>query len=395
MTELAATLRYDPFDESLAADPNPTYRVLLEHRPVYSDPAGRFWALSRFDHVAAAFVDHRRFTSRFGVAYEGSGEVPSLLEMDPPDHTRYRRLAARFFTPRRVAQLEQAARVTVRSLLGGLGQQFDVVQDLAAPIPAAMAARVLGLDERHLDSLTPRIEQVLLGEEMSGDAMAGLTGLVREHLARRRRRPTDDLASALGRATFDGRPLAEADQVMICQMVLLGGQEPVSTLIGAAVCLLDRERRRPSGGPSLPEPGSPLPPGLVDEVARLASPTQYMLRTTTGELSVAGHTLPAAAQVVLLIAAANRDPRQFPRPDAFLWHRPPGRSLAFGRGSHACLGQWLGRLVVRVTLEELYRTRPVLEIDADRVVWQRSGNVRRLHSVSAAGRGAAIGAMGE
>jgi cytochrome P450 len=395
MTELAAAVSYDPLDEALAADPHPTYRRLLQHRPVYSDQAGRFWALSRFDHVSAAFVDHGRFTSRFGVAYEGSGEVPSLLEMDPPDHTRYRRVVAPFFTPRRVLHLEQAARATARSVLGGLGQQFDVVADLAAPLPAAMASRILGLDELHLPALTRWIDQVLLGTQTAGDAMASLTALIKEHLARRRRRPAGDLASALVRPGIDGQPLTEADQVMICQMVLLGGQEPVSTLIGAAACLMDRQRRRPPGGHSLPAPGAPLPPGLVDEVARLASPTQYMLRTTVSELSVDGHVIPAAAQVVLLIAAANRDPRQFPRPEEFDWHRPAGRSLAFGRGPHACLGQWLARLVVKAALEELYQARPALEVDIGRVAWRRSGNVRRLHSVPAAGPRVAIGGSAE
>lgn len=374
---------YDPFDTRLGADPNPTYRDLLENWPVFHDPADRFWALSRFHDVQAAFADAKRFTSIHGVAYEGSGDVPSILEMDPPVHTRYRQAVARWFTRTQAERGSVAIRGIARAAVAALPcAEFDFVTDLAASIPMALAGWLLGLRDEQLAELRPLIDCALVDVGPAGkEAMTRLSEFTKDLVQRRKRVSTGDLAGDLCQATIGGESMSEADASMICMMILLGGQEPVSTLIGGAACVIDAhpEVRRAvvSGHASLD--------AIVEEVARLISPTQYMTRTATTDIAIGDTTIPAGARVVLLIAAANRDERRFESPDTFWPGRPYSRSLAFGCGPHTCLGQWMTRVAVRVVLEEVYLAFPGCRIDPETVGWRMSGNVRRLHAARARG----------
>ena len=181
---------YDPADAALALDPYPTYGRLREEAPVYRDPDGRFWALCAAD-VRAAFADSGSFTSIHGVAYEGSGDVPSLLEMDPPVHTAYRQLLARHFAPRAAAAAEGAIRELVRDQVSRLdGRGFDLIDDYAATVPITVAAWLLGIPIDDVPSLRGLVDRVLLGEGDDGEsAMQSLSSFVDDLVAGRRDSP--------------------------------------------------------------------------------------------------------------------------------------------------------------------------------------------------------------
>ena len=284
---------FNPFDHSFQSDPYPTYQWLRDEAPVYYNPHLDFWALSRFEDVLAAVLDTATYTSTKGVALEddGQGAAKSMIHMDPPDHTRMRKLISKRFTPRQIAELENTVRTLAKELARGLDgrSEFDVVQDYSALLPASVISVMLGIPQSEHDNVRKWTDDYLTRPEDridqtvdSREAETKLVGLAHTQATHRRAAPGGDIMSLLVTMEFDGKPLTDADVIGMSMLLISGGHETTSKLIANGVRLLGRHHDQRDALIDDPELMRPA----VEELLRYTSPTQYMTRTTTREVTV-------------------------------------------------------------------------------------------------------------
>jgi hypothetical protein len=365
-------LIYDPRDLATQRDPYPIYRRLRDEDPVHRTAAG-YWVLSRFADVFAAAGDGATFSSAQGLTFETNeiealGLKPTMVMMDRPTHTIYRRLISRGFTPRRVAGLERAVRSFVRERLATVadGEPFDFVETLAGPLPTFVVAHYLGVPagDRHTFG---QWSDAIVAANASGttlsdaaEAVAGLYGYFSELIQWRRSSPGNDMLSDLVTAEVDGRPLGLDEILGYCFVMIAGGNDTASGLLGGgAVALTDHPDQR-----ALLIADPALIAGAVEELLRVTSPVQGLSRTTTREVTIGETVIEAGSKVHLLYGSANRDPREFgPTADQLDVSRRFGRMLTFGNGPHHCIGAAAARLQGRVALEELLALMPSFEAD--------------------------------
>ena len=377
-------MEFNPYDYDFHRDPYPTYEWLRDQAPAYYNPKLDFWALSRFDDVLAGLHDPATYTSGKGVALEDygpDGPAGSMIHMDPPSHTAMRKLVARRFTPRRIADLEPRVRQWTRTLGDDLvgRTEFDVVSNYAALLPVTVIATMLGIPADRHDAVRVWTDEFLtreagvMGIPAEADEAAGhLVALSMELIALRRERPTDDILSLLVDVEFDGQKLTDTQIIGMCLLLISGGHETTAKLIANGVRLFAShpdQRDAVIADPSLMVPA-------VEELLRFTSPTQYMTRTTTRAVEMHGEVIPEGKKIALLLGSGNRDPREFDRPDEFDIHRGNPRILAFGHGAHVCLGAAVARLEARIALEEFLARFPDYEVDESGIEVMHSGNVQ-------------------
>jgi cytochrome P450 len=383
---------FDPFDYEFHEDPYPTYRRLREEAPIYWNEELGFWAFSRHADVLAGFKDWEHFTNTGGISLEvgelsaDSTAVLSILAMDPPRHDRIRALVSKGFTPRRVADLESSIRALAVRYLERVREagRMDFVADFAGRIPMDVVSEMLGVPESDRDELRGWSDTILHREEgvrgVPPEGIAASGRLLRyfvDVVAERRRRPGDDLASALCAAEVDGEKLSDKDIIGFLYLMIIAGNETTTKLLANAVYWLQRHpavRKEVRESPA-------LVPQWVEETLRFDNSTQLMARSVTRDFDYRGHTMRRGQKVLLLIGSANRDEQVFDRPDVFDIHRDTSQHLSFGRGTHFCLGAALARLEAKVSLEEVLRRIPDYEIDEARGVRVHSTNVRGFASL--------------
>jgi cytochrome P450 len=284
----------------------------------------------------------------------------SLIASDPPQHEAMRGIVKRGFTPRTIAAWEPRVREIVDQRMAAArdGEAFDVVTDLAVPLPAIVIAEILGVEAERRDDFKRWSDAIITlasgsarEEPMDGARIRDFGELMvylRATIRARRRRPGDDLVSVLVDPRH-GVALDEVDLLQFVILLLVAGNETTTNLIGnAANALLDHpaELERVARDPA-------LVPALVEESLRFDSPVQVLLRDARCETEIAGTKIPKGAIVVPVLGSANRDERRFPEPDAFRVGRDTRGHVAFGLGIHFCLGAALARLEARVALEAL------------------------------------------
>jgi cytochrome P450 len=382
-------VRYRPFGRETWRDPYTLYRYLLAHDPVQHVADGGYWVLSRFGDVFGAARDTATFSSAQGLTFqneiEAIGLLPNLVMMDPPQHTAYRRLVGRGFTPRQVGTLEPALRRFVRRCVAELVEagRGDFVSVLARPVPCFVVAQYLGVpaaDRDRFESWTEALVQAGAGGHEGGatGALAELYQYFTEQVAARRRDPGDDLISDLARLDPDAVGGATEDILGYAFVMVAGGNDTATGLLGGAAELLTRhpdQRRRLLDDPS-------RIPDAVEECLRLTSPVQGLCRVTTRDVEASGVGLPPGSRVLLCYGAANRDPREFgPTADDFDVTRHVERLLTFGSGAHFCLGAAAARLQGRVVLEELLRAAPDFAVEPDAGVFADGAFTRRYVSL--------------
>ena len=389
---------YDPLDPAFLADPYPAFAWLREHDPVHHHPADdrapAFWALSRFEHVWDAVRRPEVFSSASGLTFfdDEIGRLdipPTIVMLDPPRQTQLRALIGRGFTPRRVLQLESRIREFVRSRLGEMaarhaaGEVVDFHTDFASTVPTYVLAELFGVPAEERERFAPWVQALTrlqndgfdagaltgaltgAGSVDAVTAMAEMMAYFSAAIAERRTSPTDDLLGELVSARIDdadGRThhLTDWDILGFCFVVVAGGSDTTASLISHAVTLLDTapDQRRLL----LDDPG--LIPAALVEFLRLESSVQGLARTTLAEVEVEGVTIPAGQKVMMLYAAANRDPREFgPTADQVDVRREIPRHLSFSSGPHFCIGSHLARLQAKVALEELLAAHPQVRLD--------------------------------
>jgi cytochrome P450 len=367
---MTATPAYEPFGRDTWRDPHPVYRRLRDDDPVHwSDIAGCF-VLSRFEDVFRAARDTDTYSSAQGLTFrneiEDLGLAPTIVMMDPPDHTRFRRLVSRGFTPRQVHELEPAVRRFVDDRLDELlaGGDGDFVTGLARPLPCFVVASYLGVseaDRAQFEGWTQAIVQAgSHGHDASAaDALAGLYGYFTEMIERRRTEPGDDMITTLVEA--DDGTLALEEILGYAFVMIAGGNDTTIGLLGGSAELLTEhhdQRRRLLDDPS-------LVPNAVEECLRLTSPVQGLCRVVTRDTRIHETAVPEGSRVLLCYGAANRDPREFgDDAEEMDVGRPIARLLTFSSGPHFCLGAAAARLQGRVVIEALLRRCPDFAVDA-------------------------------
>jgi cytochrome P450 len=380
---------YDPFSYELDQDPYPTYRWMRDHAPAYRNERLGFWAFTRFLDNYDAFVDPTTYSSIHGTSLEfmdtPKPDTGLMIWMDPPRHTRYRKLVSKAFTPARIGELEPMIRRIACEYLDALvgRPRFDAVKDFTARLPMDVISTMLGIPEA--DRLLVQQRSNLMLHREPGDPMPTreaidaslqLMGYVSEMIADRRRRPKQDLMTRLVEVELEdenGRSRLDDDDIRaFFSLLATAGNETVTKLLATAFHELWKspdQRQILVADPS-------LIPGAVEETLRFDPPSQYQGRVTTREVRVHGETIPQGAKVLLINGSSGRDERKFPDPDRYDVRREIDFHLGFGYGRHVCLGAFLARMESKIALEEFLARFPDYEIPADGVERMHSSNVR-------------------
>lgn len=343
---------YDPFDPAVIADPFPYYRVLQQEAPIHEIKKRELFVISRFEDVVAAAQDWARFSTTWGPGPRRTeSPIASVLQSDPPQHTRLRSIIAKAFTPRAVQAcaplIESCANQCIDSILENADANW--IEDYAIPIPVIVISEMLGV---------PREDRALF-RKWSDDIVGAIGGKVdptesqREFndyfgkvVAARQQDPRDDVISKLLQPNSKGERLTVPEVISFCLSLLVAGNETTTGLIGN---LFFQLAKRPEDWKRLKTDPS-LIPSAIEESLRFEAPNQGLFRHTVEEVEIRGVKIPAGRKVLLLFGAAGRDPDQFDRPDEFDITRGPNRHIAFGAGIHHCLGASLGRLEANTAL---------------------------------------------
>jgi len=380
---------YDPYDHEIDADPHPVWQRMREEAPVYWNEKYGFYALSRFDDVWRAYLDAKTFSSSHGVELENLDHpMPQptvMIFTDPPEHDALRKLVSRAFTPRRIADLEASIRGLCGELLDPFrdASAFDYVSDFAAIVPPMVIGELIGVpvDERDVlrtwfDAMLHREDGVLAPPASAIQASIEVHQYAGELVADRRRAPGDDLISALLTAEIelDGERRVLTDMEIQNFVVLLSGAgvETVARLLSWAGVVFARNPEQRAK--VVANPG--LVAGAVEELLRYEAPSPVNGRFTFAETEFHGVRIPAGSKVLMLNGSANRDPREFDRPDQFDVERRITRHISLGYGTHFCLGASLARLETRVALEETFARFPAWDVVDDELEMVRTNTVR-------------------
>ena len=327
-------------------------RVHVE-APVFRQANGN-WVVSRFEDVRAVLLDPARFSSD-GMQLQEGLHFP-LLNDDPPRHSRLRGLLAKGFTPAAMEGMRPAINQLAQELVAAIpaGAEIDIVAALTTPLPVTVIAGMMGVPaERHDDFKRWSNVIVFLTYELldaeSIAALMELRGYFAGLAAERRAAPGDDLISALTKAREQDDMLSDEQVVGFCMLLMLAGNETTTNLLGN---LLNRLADAPDAWAALRADPS-LIEGAIEESLRIDSPAQLILRRATEDVTLCGQTIGADDQVVVYLAASNRDPARWQDAAEFEVGREIGRHLAFGHGVHTCIGAPLARMEAKAAMQAL------------------------------------------
>jgi cytochrome P450 len=385
---------FNPFEPGFFDDPYRQYQALREHDPVHRSPL-EVWVLFRYDDIVGILrdaslsvqVDNATPTARMQMFAEQAPAdaqergAHSILNIDPPDHTRLRRLVSKAFTPKMVHELRPRIQALVDDALNAMAArgEADVIGDLAFPLPFTVISEMLGMPDGNRDevrgwshTLTKTLDPILSPEEVQAALTAAdnMLAHVQDVLAWKRDHPADDLLTGLLAAEDEGDRLSEEELVDQVLLLYVAGHETTVNLIGnATLALLGHpdQLARLRSDPALDGGG-------VEELLRYDSPVQFSRRITTADLDVDGKTVPAGTFMLTCLGSANHDEDRWGRTaDQLDITRPDaGQHMSFGNGIHHCLGSSLARTEAQVAIGTLVRRFPDLELGGEP---ERNGRV--------------------
>jgi cytochrome P450 len=369
-TEATAILGFDPFDPAFRADPYPHYRRLRAAGPLRQGHAG-VWVTTSHAVCGQVLRDPRFGHQPAEDAIFRTERVPperrSFLTLDPPDHTRLRRLVSKAFTARLVERLRPRISELVDTLLAGMSGESDLVAALAWPLPVVIISELLGVPPEDTNRFKAWSDALARG--LDPDFMLPPEEIARRERARdefidyfraladRRRADGragdrgDDLLSALVAVSDQGDALTEAELLATCILLLVAGHETTVSLIGNGALALLRHPDQLAWFRAHPEAAA----GVVEELLRYDPPVQLTARSALEDVELAGRRIEPGQTIMMLIGGANRDPAVFPEPDRLDLTRKADRHLAFGHGIHYCLGAPLARLEGQLALTKLFQ----------------------------------------
>jgi cytochrome P450 len=371
---------FDPFSDTFFDDPYDTYARLRDEAPVYFNEKYGFYALSRYADVVAAHGDPHRLVSSYGITLEmlqhkQPMDTNIMIMMDPPQHTRQRRLVSQAFSRNAIGNLEPMIAGVINGFLDQLSGRtdFDAVAEFAALFPVEVISTILGVPEGERQQIRVWVDTFLHRDEgnpnTTEDGMEAmlLTAQYFLDLAKAKRAAPDGLLmSKLIDVVLEdeqGNPqhLSDEDVASFAVLIAGAGSETVTKLVGSGVVLFDEH---PEQWETVVADASAVQPA-VEEVLRMYPPSQYQGRYALEEFTVDSGTIPAGSPVILLTGAATRDPREYERPDQFDISRTGRTTLAFGYGVHGCLGAWLARLESRLAFEGIRARWPRFTVERD------------------------------
>ena len=393
---------YNPLDPRFVADPHPFLHKLRREDPVHWNPVLNIWVLTAYEDVFKALHDDRlssdtrhwdRYKQFFFRGRDPSGPVTDMfskwmLQLDPPEHTRLRALATKTFIPRAVERMRSYIAKTTHRLLdkAAAAGQMDLVNELAYPLPIAVVASMLGVPEEDHEKVKdwtagifPSFGPAMSAEALdsSNEAMAAFRDYFRQLVKDRSQVPHDDLLSALIAVYEAGDRLSESELVSTCILLMFAGHTSSVQLISSTILWLvdnpdqlEKLKRDPG-----------LIHGAIEESLRYTTPTQMIYRVALEDMQIGGKAIKKNQLVILSLAAANRDPAQFPDPDTFNITRENNRHIAFGHGIHFCMGAALGRLEGEVAVGVIVNRLTNLRVDRDSITREPSIIFRSLKSM--------------
>ena len=388
---------------SFLADPYPFYHQLRAEAPVYWSERLQAWLLTRYAEVMSALHDPRlnsgdRITAILSQLPETvRAEMQPLADhltqwvafTDPPDHTRLRTLVGKAFTPRTIAKLRPQVQALVDELLDvvqGAGH-MDVIRDFAFPLPATVISQMLGIPRQDhgrfrkwSNDIAGFVSAGGINIEVARQAQQSVLELAdyfQGIVTQRRRQPQDDLISALVAVEEQGDKLSEAELFSMFVQLFFAGHETTMGLIGNGLLALFRhpdQRHKLQDQPSLIA-------SAVEEFLRYDTSIQRQARVASEDIEIDGHLIRRGQYILLFIAAANRDPAQFPEPDRLDITRQENRHLSFGYGIHFCIGGPLARLEGQIALDTLLRRMPNLQLAGETLAWEPLLALRKLKAL--------------
>lgn len=360
--------------EFYAREPHDLFAWMRANAPVYFDEANGVWGIARYADLKAAARDPATFSNAGGIR-PTSGPMPMMIDMDDPDHLRRRKLVNRGFTPRQVRALEARIRAVCDEIIDAVCErgECDLVADVAAPLPLIMIGDALGVAPADRADLLRWSDDMVASQSnaaseeatlRAADAFAAYSAYAAAVIADRRARPpAEDLMSVLVHAEVDGDRLDDEELIWESLLILVGGDETTRHVISGGMEQLVRhpdQRERLAASLAAGET-QPLE-RAVEEMLRWVTPIKNMARTVTRDVTFGGQRLEAGQKVLLLYPSANRDEEVFEDPQRFDTARWPNEHVAFGFGTHFCLGASLARLELRVMVERLLTRLPDLEL---------------------------------
>jgi cytochrome P450 len=373
-------------DPALLASHRDEWSRLREEASIFRVPqsSGDAWYLLSYDDIRNALQDWELFSSDFTAYMEGGHKmIPENL--DPPEHTKYRRLLTSSFSPAAVRAWEPRVRSVCVELIDGFRHQgaCDVVKDFGLQFPTAIFMEMMGLSLERGDEFIARAQTLLHttdaddpGGSLRVEAAMQIFEDIAELVAERRRRPADDLVSHLVVSQVDGRALSDEDLGGMGLLLYLAGLDTVASMLAYSLRHLAEHPGLRRTLVDQPE----LIPSAVEEFLRYYS-IATTPRVVTRDAEFGGCPMKRGDQIIIPTASAGRDSRQFPDADHFVVDREPNRHLAFGDGPHRCAGIHLARMELGIALEEWHRRIPDYRVADDAVIIEHVGNVAGLSAV--------------
>ncbi|MFI8218274.1 cytochrome P450 [Streptomyces sp. NPDC085932] len=380
----ASDLGFDPWDPAFLADPYPAYAELrAQGRVHWFEPTGQ-WLVPHHADVSALLRDRRlgrTYQHRF--THEEFGRTPpppehepfhtlndhGMLDLEPPDHTRIRRLVSKAFTPRTVERLKPYVRGLADELAAALVERGggDLLKDVAEPLPVAVIAEMLGIPESDRAPLRPWSAEICGMYELNPSqetaaravrASVEFSDYLRELIAARRKEPGEDLVSGLIAAHDEGDRLTEQEMISTCVLLLNAGHEAtVNATVNGWYALF----RNPAQLERLRADHS-LVPSAIEELMRYDTPLQLFERWVLEEIEIGGTTIPRGAEIALLFGSANHDPEVFADPGRLDLARADNPHISFSAGIHYCIGAPLARIELAASMEALLEKAPTLRL---------------------------------
>lgn len=380
-------LVYDPWSPDFVADPYPVFERLRDERPVFFDEATGQWVISRYEDVNALLRDRRLGRTYLHIAsHEEFGQEPEadflkpfwdlvragMLDVEPPSHTRLRRLVSKAFTARMVEELRPTIQRLAGELAGTLADNGggDLLAEVAEPLPVNVIAEMLGVPVEERRLLRPwsadicGMYELNPPEEVQHTAVRAaleFSDYLRDLARARRNEPRDDLISALAQVMDEGDRLTEDELIGTCVLLLNAGHEATVNATGNSWWALFRtpEELERLGA------DSSLVPTAVEELLRYDTPAPMFERWVLEDITVGGVDIPRGEEVALQFASANRDPEMFADPDRLDLSREPNPHITFGLGIHYCLGAPLARIELAESFAALLRAAPDLRLSTE------------------------------
>lgn len=395
--------QFDPTRPEFIENPYPFYKRLREEDPVHFYPPFGSWWLTRYEDVNAVLSNSTRFLKQPPGEHQAAVRPPlppdlkkldelpeSILFLDPPDHTRLRSLITKAFTPRVVENLRpritEIVRESIEHVRSNSSGRFDLVAEIAFPVPAIVIAEMLGVpivDREKFKAWSARIIRGLDGTQPplvlldAAKANLALADYFSNLIDERRNKKSNDLLSALITSEEEGQKLSVGEIISTCGLLLVAGHETTTNLIanGIRALLLHPEqlkllRERPE-----------LMPTAIEELLRFEPPVQRTVRFASSDVKVGNRTIARGSGVVTLLAAANRDPAIFSDPEKLDITRKENPHVGFGKGIHYCLGAPLARLEAPIAIRMILDAFPRLKLQNEKPQWNSNTVIRGLRSL--------------